>query len=135
MTDDAVPDVFALIEQTREQPVGHLEDHVTPRDLADLELLHAAGSPQHAKMPSPRSAEALGRLLVSLVVIGLLVMLVVVLSAIASAAADGTAATIDDSLDPLWRLIIALAVVCIVWELGNWIREERRRRRGGGGPP
>jgi hypothetical protein len=136
MTDDAAPDVFALIESTREEPVGHLEGHLTERDRADLELLHAAGSPQHAR-PSRRSADALGRVLAFLALVAFVVMLVIVVTAIAAAAADGRPATISDGLDPLWRLIIAICVLCVGWEAVAWIRDEIRRHRDGppGGSP
>jgi len=130
VTDDAAPDVFALIQATTTEPVGHLEGHVTARDEADLELLHA-GTPQHAR-PSRRSADALGRILLALAVVTAVSATVIVAGEVVATPgwrrAEQVACCV---LIAPGLVVLAAAAGCVaLGRLEAWYE----RRRGGGSP-
>ncbi len=128
-------DVMALIKATAQEPVPHLESRVTPRDVADIELLYAVGPTRRGPVRrSPRQALARARTAFAFALLVFLGVVIGVIVAATAAAADTSGpVTLSDDLDPLWRAMVALAVVAIVWEAIAWVREELARRRAGGG--
>ena len=131
MTEDAVPDVFALIEETREEPVGHLENQMTARDEADLELRYAAGAPQHAR-PSRRSADMLGRVLVALVVLGVVAVAVIVTGEVVGGWDLPRMVAAWALVVPGVVVMLAAAGCAALAAFERWY--ERRRPTGGGSP-
>lgn len=127
---DDPADVMALIEATAEERVPHLEPRVTARDEADLAVLRG-------RRPRPERRVNVVGLALSIALVVLLVLMGVavglIVTAIAAAADSGAPVTLTEDLDPLWRAMIALAALALVWQVWALVRAERQRRRRGGG--
>lgn len=104
--EGAADDLMELILRTAEEPAGHLEGHLTPRDAADLDLLHAG--PQHAHA-SRRSADGLGRLLLLAVVLTVAALAVIVAAELVGSRVWRVAEQVA-----AWTLVVPGAVVLLL---------------------